>query len=152
MVAKTAFLPVLLFLQALPCFCQDHETSLAQKLSKQDRYEYFLDKSRKQKRQAWMALIGGPVLTATGVYIASKGGPTLSGAGGGWVTVRNNDSRSLIGSAIGVLGIATTLSSLPLFIAASKNKRQAALLLKDQPTSFLNRPVDVPGLTLTLCF
>lgn len=151
MVAKTAFLLVLLFLQALPCFCQDHETSLAQKLSKQDLYEYFLDKSRKQKKQAWMALIGGPVLTATGVYIASKGGPTLSG-GGGWVTVRNNDSRSLIGSAIGVLGIATTLSSVPLFIAASKNKRQAALLLKDQPTGFLNRPVDVTGLTLALSF
>lgn len=147
---KTASLFCLLFVRVLVCFGQDHESFLARQLSRQDRYEYFLDKSKKQKTQAIIAVTAGPVLTVIGAYIASKGGPTITGSSGGYLTIGNNDTKGVIGTSIGAFGVLTTLSSIPLFIASSKNKKQAALLLKDQPTSFLNRIIRVPSLTLKL--
>ena len=95
---------ILLF-SALPMvtlrtFCQETEPSPA--LTKQD----YLHKSKSQRTAAWTTLGGGAALLTTG-FLLAYGEPDAA-------------------SAFAVIGLTSTLISIPLFIASSRNKRKAA--------------------------
>ena len=147
MLSKTCLFLFVLFAFSFSSYAQDYKNNPGYRFSKEDMHDLLLDKSKSLKTKAVIALTAGPVLTGIGAYIASKNGPTINFTGGGYVTVRNSNG-SVIGGSIGALGIITTLSSIPLFISSAKAKREAALILKNEPTGLLNKKISVPGLSL----
>ena len=75
--------------------------------------EYFLERSKKQKTTAWILLSVGAAAIITGVIIDSNVEP---------------GDQSYTGGFIEVGGAICTLTSIPFFISASKNKKRAATL------------------------
>ncbi|HEU5164436.1 MAG TPA: hypothetical protein VFU29_02790 [Chitinophagaceae bacterium] len=92
---------------ALPAttFCQKTNDSVP---SVQNDY---LQRSKNQKTVAWVLLGGGTALIATGIIVGSGKESTFSDAAGG--------------AAVAGIGLLSTISSIPLFIASGKNKRKA---------------------------
>jgi hypothetical protein len=90
-------------------------------LTKQD----YLAKSKKQKTAAWILLGGGLVLTATGfaISVASADDELVSA-----FTTGQNSQTFVAGSFCFVIGAASTLASIPVFIASSRNKKKAMSL------------------------
>jgi hypothetical protein len=112
----------------------------------------YLKKSKNQKTTAWVLVCGGAALMLTGALIP-QGEFTSSGNfwddlwGGGHY--ENDETRSAFGTA----GFLAMLGSIPFFVSARKNKRQAAALsIKNeripmlQQGSFVYQPI--PSLTL----
>jgi len=127
-------------------FSQDFKTLPGYRFSKEDQHEILLEKSKSQKTKAIIAITGGPVLMGIGALIVSKSGPTLQPVGGGF-SVRKSDGE-IVGGSIAAFGMITTLTSIPFFISSTKARREAALLLKNESTSFLKTEIAVPGITL----
>jgi|GEM_PF-6004436 len=148
MLTKT-FSVVAALLITLPCFAQSFKDRPGYRFSNEDMHDILMEKSRSQKTKAIVALATGPVLLGAGIYIAQKNGPTLSGSGGGSFTVRENNV-GVLGASIGVLGLATTISSIPLFISSSKAKKEATLLLKNESTGYINQRVSLTSLSLQI--
>ncbi|MEP6711099.1 MAG: hypothetical protein ABJA37_01725 [Ferruginibacter sp.] len=95
---KLAIICIALLFTATVSFCQ--ETKPSQALTKQE----YLQKSKSQKTAAWILLGSGVALFA----VASPGNASFSTT-----------------AVLAVGGIVATLSSIPLFIAAGRNKRKA---------------------------
>jgi hypothetical protein len=76
--------------------------------------EAYLKKSKSQKTAAWVLFGGGLGMVSGGIAINLSGG-----------ILNGNGSKGLW---LSYVGGATVLSSIPLFITASKNKRKAALM------------------------
>lgn len=74
--------------------------------------EEYLRKSKSQKTAAWVLFGGGLGMVSGGIAINLSGG-----------ILNGNGSKGLW---LSYVGGATVLSSIPLFITASKNKRKAA--------------------------
>ena len=83
--------------------------------SPQEFYEYYMIKSQKNKKAAWICLGGGVGLFTVGLAVGTAGvlgwDSSQMGAGGGMMIA------GIIGSAV----------SIPLFIVAGSNKRKARL-------------------------
>lgn len=82
--------------------------------------KYYLDKSRHQRTISWIMLGGGVALTAIGIGAAQAG--TADYALGGSAKSGN------AGAVLAVIGVASALGSIPLFISAAHNKHKAAAL------------------------
>ena len=116
-------------------------------LTKQD----YLKKSRTQNTTAWFLLSGGFVLLSVSSGISAKEiGTDISNIFSGEVRKSTNTVEIL-----GYTGLASMLGSIPLFIAAHKNKMKAmSLSLKNetvpqlQKGGFVNQ--SVPSLTLQI--
>jgi hypothetical protein len=111
--------------------------------------DYYLQKSKNQKTAAWILLSGGIVCAGIGVAIGvSQIDNMLISAFEG-----NNTNRGTGATILFYAGSAMALGSIPLFIAAGKNKRKAFLMPASQKTSFA-LPPDVPkyvnGITLII--
>src|SRR3954462_6888081 len=79
--------------------------------------DYYLTRSRHQKTAAWIMLGSGVALTGIGFAVAQA--ETMDYAFG--------DSNSgNAGGVLAVVGIASSLGSIPFFISASHNKHKAA--------------------------
>jgi Na+/H+ antiporter NhaA len=109
----------------------------------------YLKKSKKQKTVAWVLLIGGTVLTTIGVGVALSGGLDCAF---GDPTCNNNQTLADI---LSISGSAAVLGSIPLFIAAGRNKRKAVTVsfkneksLQVQNYSLAYQPL--PSLTLKI--
>ncbi|MDX1938689.1 MAG: hypothetical protein SFU21_16330 [Flavihumibacter sp.] len=74
----------------------------------------FYEKSRKQKTAAWIFLAGGATLAISGVVIG-----TLE------ANLVREDENSVLGTIMVFTGLSAMVGSIPLFIAADKNKRKA---------------------------
>lgn len=109
------------------------------------RAEY-LEKRLKQKTAAWILFGGGLVMAVTGFGI-NYGQPLIGSS-------TDNDK----GMGLFVVGVVCTVVSVPLFIAAHKNKkRAAAILVRQQPLLYpAGSPVYMaktqPALTLKIGF
>jgi len=90
--------------------------------SSQELYDFYTLKQKKNKTAAWIFLGSGLAVTAVGFEIGNKG---------------DLDDIGTTGLLV-VLGGATTLASVPFFIAAGKNKRKAWLSLKKVQNSVGN--------------
>jgi hypothetical protein len=98
----------LLFAFATSVFAQQNLSKPT--LTSQD----YLLKSKKQKTAAWVLLGGGMAFIGTGFLIGAREESTFDDAATG-------------GIFIGV-GLASSLASIPLFIASSRNKRKAGAI------------------------
>jgi len=145
---KKAILLFLLLAVAANTFSQQINPSPV--LTKQD---YQL-KSKRQKTAAWVFMGGGFVMSTIGISLA------LNDATGILVSVltltpTNDNNNSSAAELLLITGAASMLGSIPLFIAAGKNKRKAlSLSFKNEKmrplnkTSFVYR--DIPSLNLKL--
>lgn len=77
--------------------------------------DYYLNKSKSQKTTAYSLLIIGGVGVGAGFLIGDSKNSSFSAAGAGAI--------------LGGLGFLSMLGSIPLFLASSKNKRKASLVL-----------------------
>ena len=150
---KKIFFFSILLIMSVSSFCQQTKTSAA--LTKQD----YLQKSKIQKKAAWILLGGGATLLLTGIIIP-KGEPTVTNTTTYVlffsvtepVTEYKNDGIKRI---IGVTGVLSMLGSIHFFIASGKNNRRAmSVSFKNetapqiQKSSFVYR--SVPSLTLKI--
>jgi len=88
----------------------------------------YLQKSKNQKTAAWIMLIGGTVATTIGFGVAVSGG--LDCAFG---DLRCGKDQTLT-DVLAISGSAAMLGSVPLFIAAGRNKKKAmSVSLSGQP-------------------
>lgn len=95
-----------------PSFAQNTEPS-----SKSSATDYLL-KSNKQKKAGWLLLGGGAGLTGIGLIV---------GVSTVWNDILEGDTRGSNAAGIIMLtGLAGMAGSIPLFIAAGKNRRKAA--------------------------
>jgi hypothetical protein len=109
----------------------------------------YLKKSKSQKTTAWILLAGGTVLTTIGAGVALGGG--LDCAYGN-PTCGKDQTLAVV---LTISGSAAVLGSIPLFIAAGRNKRKAVSVsfkneksLQVQNHSLVYQPL--PSLTLKI--
>jgi len=133
---KKIIICVMLLIIASATFSQQSNPS-STTLTKQD----YLQKSKHQKTAAWI-FMGAGVLSA-GVLGGVKVNPEIGGA---------DNSGSTIFLVVGLVAVG---ASIPLFIAASKNKKKGmSISFKNEPapylenSSFIKWPV--PSLSLKL--
>ena len=101
--------------------------------SSQELYDFYTLKQKKNKTAAWIMLGGGLVITMAGLVVNSEDevGNILTL---GFIEFEKEHK----GDWMIYLGSATTLASVPFFIAAGKNKRKARLSLKGESMTFSN--------------
>ena len=95
------FICTMLFLMSASSFCQ--QTDVSQSVTRQD----YLNKSKNQKKAAWILLGGGIALGLAGPILWSSTGISDSGA-----------------DVLMISGAASIAGSIPLFIAAGRNKKK----------------------------
>lgn len=93
----------------------------------QELFDYYTYKQKKQKKEAWITLGIGATLTIGGGLLVAN---DLYGSGG------------TIGGVMFLIGVPTSLISIPLFISAGKNKKRANLALKGESISFKYIPIE----------
>lgn len=101
----------------------------------------YMEKSIRQKSTAWVLLGGGSALIVVGVLVGTNKNASFGNAGTGVI--------------VGGLGFLSTLGSIPLFLASSKNRKKGiSLSLKDQRDihspiiSLMHKPI--PSLSISL--
>ena len=128
-------LPLIIFLVFIFTFqhtqAQVMETSTD--VSPQKNYNFYSLKQKRQKTVAWICFGSGLAMTITGLVINSADEVVTATTLGLMEVEKEHGGDWLI-----YLGGATTLTSIPFFISAGKNKRKAALSLKGEPLSFRN--------------
>ena len=77
--------------------------------------EYYLKKSRHQRTIGWIMLGSGIALTSLGFGVATV--EAINSLG---------ETSGNTGSVLAIVGVASALGSIPLFISAGRNKRKAA--------------------------
>jgi hypothetical protein len=135
---------VLLLSLVVCCTCSFAQTQrageLLRHLSKEDRHEYLLYKSKLEKSKAITMAVAGPILCGTGLYLLNKKGP-----GNG---LPDTSPTKLYGALLGSLGLTLSISSYTLFVAAGKTKKEARLVLTAHSATYLNRRLAVAGVQL----
>jgi hypothetical protein len=81
--------------------------------------EDYLRKSKTQKTVGWIMLGGGVAITTIGLLIADK---QINDDPYGFIISDKGSGTAILT----IIGIGTALGSIPLFIAAGKNRRRAA--------------------------
>lgn len=112
---RIIFFALLLILSATS-FSQQTTTSTP--LAKTD----YLKKSKKQNTAAWILLGGGFAFTTTGIIVGING--TTDEIVGIFTGEKSNKFE--IGAGFFFTGLASMLGSIPLFIASTRNKKNAA--------------------------
>lgn len=138
---KKIILFVTMLIVAVSTFSQQTNPSPA--LTKQD----YMQKSKKQKTTAWVLLSVGVVCTGIGSFRVNPDGPLGD-------PDEPTNSNSTIFLVTGLTAIGT---SIPLFIASSKNKKKAAsLAFKYEPvpqllkSSFVYRSIPAVNIKISL--
>jgi hypothetical protein len=141
---KKIIIVFVLLAQTFSVFSQQAHPS--QPLTRED----YLKKSRKQKTAAWLLLSGG----FTCIVIGSVLSADLNVNGDNYGSVFD-EKTSKAGSVLSVVGLCSMAGSIPLFIAAHRNKKKGINLSFEnkrarqiQNASFVYRPL--PSLTLKI--
>ncbi len=119
---------------------QMHDTTAIVNQNKFD-YKSLSQKSRKQNTAAWLMLGGGAGMALAGMVITAKdvgqevAGLFVTALSLGTVIPEETKKRST-GSVLTVAGAGAMLGSIPLFVASAKNKRQSAVILKNESLFF----------------
>ncbi len=128
-------LPLIIFLVFIFTFqhtqAQVMETSTD--VSPQENYNFYSLNQKRQKTVAWICFGSGLAMTISGLVINSADEIATIYTFGLMEVEEEHGGDWLI-----YLGGATTLTSIPFFISAGKNKRKAALSLKVEPLTFRN--------------
>lgn len=102
-------------------------------------YSELMHKSKKQKTAAWICLGGGLALFTTAIIIDVVYSPIIV------ISSIESGPQSLpvSGQILAIVGASAITTSIPLFVAASKNKHKAKLMLTNQKTA-IGLPIAVP--------
>lgn len=135
----------ILLLLLLSAFLLKANSQTTATLTKED----FLKKSKNQKTAAWVMLIGGAVTTTIGVGVAVGGGLDCAFGDPGC------GKDQTLADVLAISGSAAMLGSIPLFIAAGRNKKKAmSVSLSGQPASRIIKNnlayKTVPSITLKI--
>lgn len=123
---------VILCLTALQTNAQINDTTSNINMHQIDAYS-LLQKAKNQKTAAWILLAGGAVVSSVGfIVVTNEVVQDLSNI----FTPNYSSSNSTGGEIMVYAGTGAMLGSIPLFIGASKNKRKANLMLKDETVFF----------------
>lgn len=137
---KLSFICIVCLCAALQTTAQLRDTTLNMSTHKVDA-NALLQKSKKQKTAAWLLMGGGAGIAIAGFSIISNdASKDLSDAfttifSFGYITPAQH-KHSAAGPILAIAGTGAMLGSIPLFISASKNKRKATLMLKDEIVFF----------------
>jgi hypothetical protein len=132
------------------CYCQ--KVSTTDQIGKQYTSNDYLIKAKKQKTAAWVCLGGGLAMATTGAALS------LSKASNDIILLFIWDAPATTTDYTGetillFTGVAGMLTSIPLFIASSKNKQRAKISVTSQKT-VIGLPTVVPksitGLTVSI--
>ena len=145
---KIIFFSLLLIMSAT-LFSQ--QTNPLPVLSKQD----FLQKSKSQKTIAWILLTGGSIMSLTGSIVwSNEVNKTIENDPFGVFYAPYTTTK---GTGIVVAGILISASSIPLFIAAHRNKKKSMSVsfkkenvLQLQNSSLVNHSVPALSLKISL--
>ena len=92
--------------------------------SAQELYDFHISKKKANKTVAWITLGGGVAMIVGGIGINGFDGDTTNNSKGLWLSY---------------LGAATTLVSIPLFIASGKHNKKAKIQLQNGAVGFENK-------------
>ena len=113
---KLLLIVILLLVVSTASFSQWADTSSA--IHETD----YLRKSKNQKTAAWILLGGGALVTTVGIAVGlAETTEAVLGAFSG-----EEQSSFSAGAALTLTGLVAMVGSIPLFIAAGKNRRKAA--------------------------
>ncbi|MDP4265280.1 MAG: hypothetical protein Q8941_22330 [Bacteroidota bacterium] len=101
---KKNIIGILFLVTATTSFCQ--QTNTSHPLTREE----YLAKSKHQKTAAWVLLGGGAALVGTGLLIGNRN--------------ESSFDQAATGGIIGIIGALSMIGSVPLFLAAEKNKRK----------------------------
>ncbi len=108
--------------------------------------DYYMAKSNDQRTTAWVLLGGGALCSGIGVLIFPKDYGIFGNSS-------ETESKATLSVVLTIVGFAAMISSIPVFVTATKNKRKAMLLLNNQKTGLgvpLNVGKDISGVTFTI--
>ena len=130
-----------LFLLSTLQLCAQVDTTFSNAKLKAD----YLKKSRNQKTAAWIILGGGGVFILSGLLVNTNDTQSYTPA----------PTVTVTGTSLIAVGVLAEIASIPLFMAASKNKKRAMSLgIKNQfiPTSHSGTFVytTVPSMSITV--
>ena len=124
---KKASILVSILIVAASTFCQ--QTNPVPALINHD----YLQKSKNQKKAAWIMLGGGAALVLTGVLLP-RGEKT------GWNPISGDEyENDGVCAVFGLTGLVSMLGSIPFFISSGKNKRKA---ISSSVVFKMERPVE----------
>ena len=111
----------------------------------------FIEKSKNQKKVAFIMLGAGAALVGTALIIPRGDfeGTEIDGLGG----VTEKYSNDGVKAACGLTGVLSMLGSIPLFLASSRNKKRAmSISFKNEfaPQLYNNNYVYIPVPSVTL--
>jgi hypothetical protein len=100
-----------------------------------------IHKSKKQKTAAWLLMGGGVGMALTGMIITAKDvGQEFAGLFVSVLTlgtfVPEEPKKRAAGPVLTIAGTGAMLGSIPLFVASAKNKKQSAVILKNESLFF----------------
>jgi len=81
--------------------------------------DYYLNKSKNQKTVAWVMLGGGVAVATVGILLVNN---AINDDGPGVLSGSSGTAESIVA----LVGIGSTLGSIPLFISSARNARKAA--------------------------
>lgn len=111
-------------------------------------YNYYMQKSKRQRTVGWVTLGSGIVLSGIGLLIAGNSEPTTDIYGN-----LIDDDNSSIAAVLTIAGAASGIVSIPFMIMASSNRHKAKVILKAQKTGFgvpQNVDKNIMGVTMRL--
>jgi len=102
------------------------------KIVTQSQYDFYSLKQKRQNTAAWICLGGGAVLTITGLTLTRNSRGKIDDVG----EFGQRLSEGLSGTVLTIVGGASSLASIPLFVSAGNNKRKASLSIKGEPLTY----------------
>ena len=110
--------------------------------------KYYLVKSQNQKTAAWILLGGGAACTGIGILIFPKDYNVVWGT-----NTTSQESNATFSTILTIAGFASMLTSIPVFISSSINKRRAHAGVSYQKTGFgipVKSDKEIAGITLSI--
>ena len=106
-------------------FCESQEDITQVSLANEQQYNFHIEKKKSNNLAGWIVLGSGVAMVFAGLGINMKDG-----------IVDGDSTNNNQGLWLSYLGGATTLVSIPLFLAGGKHKRKANLIINNNKLSF----------------
>tara|TARA_R110002073_G_scaffold72537_1_gene177241 strand:+ start:220879 stop:221292 length:414 start_codon:yes stop_codon:yes gene_type:complete len=124
---KRSFLGIVIVLFTFTSASGQQNTQ-ASKQSSQDVYTAYMKKHKTNRTAGWITLGSGVAMIVGGYAINTGDG-----------IIDNDTTNNNKGLWLSYFGAATTLASIPLFIASGNNKRKAKIELKNSTAGITNK-------------
>ncbi len=109
--------------------------------SPQELYDFHIQKKKANNLAGWLTLTGGVAMIVGGLGINLSGG-----------IVDNDSTNNNKGLWLSYLGGATTVASIPLFIASGKHKSKAKIQLENGAVGYTSNPYNYSAVSLVISF